>query len=343
MPRRIKPGLTPQSNQDIINTGYKSWSQDHAQRYEAVGTLPYLPSVFPDQKIDRPSRNISRAIWLPESTYIKTIESAFAKFVGSKALAETMIEAFDTTPAEAGDNRSLTDYAINCLEENISFATATGHIDRLTDVAEFNQALSLAVARREGKKYMPQFKVVINKNMTRERFKKYIPAPWLATLGQGVYWGAPSGDSSKKHGITDEASQEINNRMMQQYIKDKRIHAVALALVPSQSALVKVSGTEEDYWQMKDASSSAPLLVRSDGGIIPANRYQDSILVGSVMPVDRTKGISNISFKEQVTQNLATELALQAYELTGLRVQYNGQMIGERALKHATSLGSYPG
>lgn len=341
MPLEKTPGVPPPSNQDIINAGYKSWSEEHAQRYEAVGTLPYLPFIFPDQKIDKPSRNISRAIWLPESRYIKAIETAFVKFVGSKALAETMITAFDTTPADASDSESLTDYAISCLEQNVSFTTAAGHIDRLSDVAEFNQALSLAVARREGKKYMPQFKVVINKNMTRERFK-FIPAPWLATIGQGVYWGAPSGESSKKHGITETASQEINNRMMQRYLQDKRKYAVALALVPSQSAFVKVNSPDEDYWQMKDASGSAPLLVRSDGGIIPANRYRDSVSLGPVMRIDRAEGKSNKSYKEQVVRNLATELALQAYELTGLRVQYNGQMIGERAVRQSISLENYP-
>lgn len=341
MPLKKNTGITSNLNQDVINAGYKSWSREHAERYEAVGTLPYLPSVFPDQRIDKPSRNISRAICLPESGYIRAIEATFAKFVGSKAVAQNMIEAFDTTPATAGDNRSLTDYAIDCLEENISFTTATAHIDRLTDVAELNQALSLAVARKEGKKYMPQFRVVINKNMTRERFK-YLPAAWLAALGQGVYWGAPSGESSKKHGISEAASEEINNRMMQQYLRDKRRQAVALALVPSQSALVKISGPDEDYWQMKDASRSAPLLVRSEGGIIPANRYQDSISLGSVMPVARDEGTSNKALKEQVTKNLATELALQAHELTGLRVQYNGRMIGERVVEQTTLRGSYP-
>lgn len=300
-----------------------------------------MPVLLRDQKIDKPSRRISRAIILPETGYIKAVEAAFAKVVGSKAVANTLITAFDETPAQPNaGSQSLTDYAIECLQEGKSFITVTGHIDRLTDVAEFNQALSLAVARREGKKYMPQFKVVINKNMAWESIHG-VPAAWLASFGQGIYWGAPPGESARAHGITDETIDEVNGRMMVEYLADKQSKAVALALVPHQSGLKKDNDGHGELWVMKDASPSEPLLVRSEGGIIPGNRYGDSIMLGSVIPVERPQNMRKKAYAEQLTTTVALKLAQQTHELTGLRVAYNDQMVGKAAMAGVTLRGSY--
>jgi hypothetical protein len=308
--------------QQNINAAYSQWSADHQARYSHVGTLPYRPKLFPDQQLEKASRSINRAaLWLPETAYLKGMEKIFASAVGSRALAETIIAGFEYTPATPLGSASLVDHSLECLENGQSFGITTGHIDRLTDVAELTQGLSLAVSRRVGRKHIGSFKVLVNKNMTRETFFR-VPAAWLGTLGLGIYWGSPLGESAEKNNLSEEAIAEINKRFSQAFMKDKKKGAVALGFVPSLSGMKKTEDPLE--FEMRDAAYSASVIGHCEGGVIPANRYGDEVIFGSVIETKRgdDETLSKKDFNRQLADKVALELVEQTKELTGAPVTY---------------------
>ncbi len=152
----------------------KPWAENHKSRYKHTGTLPYLPSIFPDQRIDVAGRDLTALhSLLPEKQYMAIHRLAYAKAVGSVAVANFIIKSFKTTPAFGEESElSMVDYVAQCLDNGQSIAVASGHLDRLSDLTDLEDGLNIALAEEYGLKYADRFKVVVNKLMTCETFCK---------------------------------------------------------------------------------------------------------------------------------------------------------------------------
>jgi hypothetical protein len=189
--KRLHHGPRGRKGKGAYRLGLDKWSKDHSHGVQHIGTLPYMPDLIRPQRFERASTPINKfALRLPESAYLKTYRFFYNHAVGSEEVAKNIIESFNTTPAFPESRESLVDYAIDCLDNGVSFGISSAHFDRLSDVADFGAGLSLAVAARKGRKYISNFKLLVNKNMTRETYKN-IPIPLLISLGMVAYWGLP--------------------------------------------------------------------------------------------------------------------------------------------------------
>ena len=163
MSEALETPLDEASLQAKLDKGCDQWSKKHKDRYKHIGTLP-KSRLFKDQQIEVASRKTNRAaIFLPEAAYVKAFRLVYAKSVGSKALAATIVETFNNTlaSAERHEGPSITGQTIAFLENNydkdpdsaMSMAVISAHLDRLTDIADFIGGLSLAVAEERGKEF----------------------------------------------------------------------------------------------------------------------------------------------------------------------------------------------
>jgi len=301
--------------------GLDSWSKTHASQVDGIGRLPYWPDKIKSQRLDRPAGQINRvALWLPETTYLKTFRKLYGVAVGSQSLAGEIIDGFDETPAFVDSSQSVTDYAIDCLESDISFGISSGHLDRLSDIADFEAGLSLAVAARKGRKYIENFKLLINKNITRESYKK-IPLPLLISTGLVAYWGLPPGESMEEHGISEEIAREVNQLMIDQYRQDRKLGAVVLGFVPSGSRAEKQIDPVTQKLvalRLKEAYTGS-FMIRCAGGIIPANRIGNEFRIGQVIELQSDGKKKN---KPQLVDDVNMAHAAQGARLSGVPVSF---------------------
>jgi hypothetical protein len=296
--------------------GLDRWSRNHARDVKHIRSVPYMPGVLSDQVFNKPARQITRAsIYLPESAYLKGFKKFYELSIGSKELAENIIDGYDNTPAQDGSGGSITDWAVDCLDEGLSFGLNSGHLDNLTDVADMEAGLSLAVAARKGRKYVSNFKLLINKNMTRESYK-FIPLPWLLSIGLVPYWGLPPGKSASENGITDDLLVEINKLVIDQYWSDRKIGAVALGFVLGGTRVIKVADPATGKIQklMMPEPYAGSFASRCEGGLVIANRVKDNVEISSVVNVSDNGRRKN---RGQLIDELHRIHAEQASRLTG--------------------------
>jgi len=310
--------------------GLDRWSKKHKHEVRHIGSVPYWPSLFPDQMVNVPYREITAAsVFLPEAAYLRAFKKFYDISVGSCELADSIIDSFDTTEAFAdGSGRSITDWAIECLENDISFGITSAHIDGLSDIADMEAGLSLAVAARKGRKYINNFKLLINKNMTRESYKK-IPLPWLLSIGLVPYWGIPPGRSLEGNGIPDEVAAEINKLMIEQYKKDRKLGSVALGFVLAGSRPDEITNsiTGELEQLMLPEAYTGSFAARCDGGIVVANRVERNFEISNVIDVTKKRG--------ELVDELHNEHATQAFRLKGIPVGYialSGESMGKEVI-----------
>jgi len=293
------------------------WSKNHKQRYKSMGTLPYLPAVFKDQMINLPGRET--ASWaigpIHRRAYIKAVKSA--------EVADQIISDFASIPAfEEADSPSLVDFTAQLLEEGGSIAVATGHLDSLSDISDFTDGLNLAVAEKYGSRYSDRFKVVVNKLMTRETML-HMPLPNLISIGLAPRWGLPL-VGAEKWEVPQEAQEMVNGLLAKTLMLEQRKRGQVVGIVPAGSAVAQVKDPDSQELQKlvfsySDATSA--LFARYDA-VIPANRWEDQIKIGSVIPVAKPKGMSNKQYGHEITDHLYYVLALQASELTGVPVEF---------------------
>ncbi len=304
--------------------GLDGWSKNHSENVPHMGKLPYWPEFFKDQRVDVPNRSIGRLSKLPDKYYLKSFEYFYAKAVGSRALANSIIETFDTTPAfpEEG-SLSLTEYAIDCLKNDISFGVVSGHADRLSDIADFTGGISLAVARREGKKYLDNFRLLVNTNMTRETYRG-IPIAWLISVAMGAYWGLPPGESIGEYDIPKDVMDYVNKILIDCYRSERKLGAVVLGSVPAGARMVKVFNKNTDALEQMDFKDcyTGSFMTRCEGGVIPTNRVEDRIEIGPVIKVDKNKNV--------LTDRVMQVLAGQVVRLANVPVGYKA-LSGENA------------
>lgn len=293
------------------------WSQNHKQRYKAIGTLPYLPAVFKDQMINLTGREI--ASWAISPIH----HQAYIKAVKSAEVANHIINDFELTPAfEEADSPSLVDYAAQLLEEGGSVAVATGHLDSLGDISDFTDGLNLAVSKKYGARYSDRFKVVVNKLMTRETMLR-VPIPHLLSIGLAPRWGLPV-VGAEKWGVPPEAQEMVNGLLAKTLVSEQRQRGQVVGIVPAGSAANQIKNpyTQELEKLIFPYSDAAAALFARYDGIIPANRWGDEIKIGSVINVAKPKGISSRQYGHEVTDHLNYILALQASELAGVPVEF---------------------
>jgi hypothetical protein len=322
--------------QPRLNKGFKSWSHDHEERFEHMGTLPAIPSIIRSQRIDNPKKGITRAaIYLPETAYLRLLRSGYEKAVGSRALANTIIGCFQATPAFANgeDIRSFTEYAIDFLDESnprqeagsMALGVASAHIDRLSDISDFTAGLSLSVAEEKGRRYVDRFGFIINKNTTRETYRG-IPLSLFTSLGLIAYHGIPPGESATKHGIDQEVIKYVNRLLSGAMLRDKKEKGrMVWGIVPAGKGMTSVRNevTNEPELEMGDTSYTSSLWLRCEGGVIPANRYDNEIIIGSIIPTGRPEDIKKNDFDNILADRVARELAMQAFQLTGLAIKFS--------------------
>lgn len=322
------------------------WSQKHSERYSNIGTLPYRPWLYRDQKIKKASRKISKlAIYLPETAYLKSARKVYERAVGSTALAEQIIDGYHRRVAfEGATTMSIPEYAIACMDEKSddseyggrTLGIACGHADRLSDVGDFTSGLSLAVSDIVGTKYVERHKAVVNKNMTRETMKiaigritVQVPLAWLMSYGFEPYWGMPKGESPKLYGITEEMGDAVDSRMMRQFIADKKKGGTTVTYVPSAKGLDKVvnpTNGNVDRFLMGDASFTRPLTSSCNAGVVVANRFGNNFSISTVMPNVKPEGVSTKSHRQNFMEQVVAESACQIAELSGVPVEYEGRV-----------------
>lgn len=322
-----------------LHQAYDLWTASHKQRYPHMGVLRYHPRRYPDQRLDRPARSINRLATnprMPETAYLKTFRFLHARAVGSTAVANKIIEDFHTQTVAVKGAPTIAEYAVECLESGKMLGINSGHIDRLTDIADFTAGLNLAVAETHGRKYIGRFLVVVNKNMTREKFYG-IPIPRLISTGLGIYWGSPPGTSAREFGVPPEAEAKINSMAARQVVNDKKRGGLVLGFVPAGSGMDKLIGPDDELQKltMKDASYTAPFMVRSDGGLLPVNRYQDSFAIGSLIATEKPAAFTKKGFERHLSDQAALALIEQAAHLTGVDCEY--RPLGRLALIAAAS------
>jgi hypothetical protein len=314
--------------------GLDRWSKVHQKQVKHIRSLPYLPSVFPDQMINKPSGRITRAsIYLPETTYLKGFRKFYDLSVGSQELAQQFIDGFDSTPAFDDSSESLTDWAINCLDNGLSFGVNSGHIETLSDVADLEAGLSLAVAARKGRKYIENFKLLVNKNMSRESYK-FIPLPWLLSVGLVPYWGLPPGQSATENELEDDVVTEVNKLVIDQYKNDRKLGSVALGFVLGGTRVIKIKDSVSGQVQslMMPEAYAGSFAGRCGGGIVVANRVKNEFEISGVVNISqngRTKP------RGQLVDELHNIHAHQASRLTGIPVGYtalSGETEGKEVL-----------
>lgn len=298
--------------------GLTRWSKKHAKEVPHVGALPYLPSIFPDQMINRPTRPITDlSIYLPETTYLKGFKKFFDISVGSKDVADSIIDGFNTASAygESG-GPSITEWAISCLEAGESFGISSAHLDTLADIGNLETGLSLAVAAQKGRKYINNFKLLINKNMSRETYKK-IPMAWLISAGLVAYWGIPPGESLQENDIPDSVVKEVNGLIVDQYRRDRKLGSVALGFVPGGTRPLKVldAGGNLEALELPECYTGS-FMTRCEGGIVVANMVGKNVQIGKVIETGRPKT------KNDLIDEVNFAHASQASRLTGLPVQF---------------------
>lgn len=336
--------------QDRLHKGFASWTTDHSKRYPRIGSLPYWPDVFRDQRLEKPfkpvnglARLLSKhessenklarpAIYLGRLAYMKTLREAYVQTVGSKAVANSIIYAFQNIPASVEDlySPTLSEYVVECFENegDHTIGLTSGHLDRLSDIGEFAGGLNIALAEEHGLKYIDRVNMLINMNMTRQTHRTMripIPLPWLITTGAGAYWGVPPGESAQTHGIEESDMGVANAVVSHQFIADKKERDMVFAYVPTGSGAVKVLNEETGEIErllLKDASYTSALTVRCYGGIIPVNRYANEIAIGSVIKNDKPEDIKKKDYEKILTDQVMETHASQAHELTGLPVAY---------------------
>jgi hypothetical protein len=321
-----------------MHEAFSGWAADHKQRYNHMGVLPYDPEHYPDQRLEISSRRIKSpempshtgrasraAFFLKQTAYLKALKLVYVKSVQSKELANSIINDFQSKPAFPGyNNPSIAEYVVNKLDEDGSVGIVSGHVDRLTDIADFTAGLNLAVAEENGLKYIDRFRILVNKNMTRETYFK-VPIPTLMSIGVGVYWGLPPGKSAEKFGITPEISKEVNKRVSHQIVTDKKEKSFVLGFVPAGSGMEQSTDPKSSKLlglTIKDSSYTAPLLVRCEGGVIPVNRYGDESIIGTVMETTRPEGINKKDFEKILADKVVETFAKQTMDLAGVSVQY---------------------
>lgn len=349
---KFKQEISPERKavQDRLHQGFDSWTADHSQRYPRMGSLPYWPAVFSDQRLEKPHKPVNAlarllskhesaenklarpAVYLGELAYMKALREAYVQTVGSKAVASSIIYAFQNVPAFGTElySPTLSEYVVECLENegDHTIGLTSGHLDRLSDIGEFAGGLNIALAEEHGLKYTDRVKMLVNMNMTRQTHRIMhvpIPLPWLITAGVGVYWGVPPGESARTHGIEESDVAVANATVSHQFITDKKERDMVFAYVPTGTGAVKVlsEGTGEiAHLLLKDASYTSPLTVRCFGGIIPVNRYANEVAIGSVIRNDKPEDIKKKDYEKILTDQVMEEHASQAHELTGLPVAY---------------------
>jgi hypothetical protein len=334
-----------------LHEGFTSWSADHSKRYPRMGRLPYRPDIFPDQRIDRPFRpitfaaraiakaersnrnsvkSIRPALYLGRLVYFEGIKKAHAKTLGSKALSETIISGFLSTPARGTEyeSDSLVDYVAGKLDDNETVGLTGAHLSALADIGEFAGALNIAMAEQYGFKYIDRVNTLINTNMTRQTYKVGrfpVPISWLVRSGTGIFWGVPPGENAEKYGIGAGPLTQANKKFLESFDKHKKEKSMVLAYVPSGSGAIHVNNNETgelEKMTLKDPSFTATLTRWCEGGIIPVNRYGEQIIMGSVIENERPAGISKKHYSKMLTDKVMQEHATQASELTGVPVEY---------------------
>ena len=332
---------------------YGVWSREHSQRYENMGTLPYWPWLFRDQRLKNSSKRISRAVlWLPETNFLKTQKALYAKAIGSKAVAASIIDGFNSTPINSTEGAaSIADYTIDFLRGGLAnsqgeplraMGIATGHLQSLTDIGEFTGGLHIAIAEREGKQFADRFSVTINKNAVRESYKMVrlgrlaipLPITTLAALGFGLRFGAPPGESSERLGMPKEAATIINRAFAVDFKNDRDKQPIVLGQVPSNGGAIWVRGQEGGEVEeivLRDASFTKSILGRLDGGIVAANRYEQDIRISELIEVEKPQGLSKTNFENRLSDQVMVTLASQTTELTGLPASFTPLSMGSDA------------
>ena len=333
-----------------LHKGFSSWSTEHSKRYPRMGKVPYRPDLFPDQRIDRPFRPINGlaraiakgersnneaaryakpAIYLGRLAYLNFMKKLHAKTVGSEALSATMVTGFLSTPADGleFDSPSIAEYVVNSLEENMTIGLTSAHLEALADIGEFAGALNISIAELHGFKYIDRINTLINTNMTRQTYRVGripVPIPLLVTVGSGVFWGVPPGESAEKHGLDSKTVEEPNSQVSRAFVKSKKAKSMVFAYVPTGSGAVRTIDQEtgEEKTVLKSAEYTAPLTVRCEGGIIPVNRFGGEIAIGGIVKNKRPEDVSKKDYEKILTDNLMQEHAIQATELTGLPTEY---------------------
>ena len=268
--------------------GLDRWSRKHEAEVRDIRALPYWPSIFGSQRINQPSRPMNKILhfMLRETTHLKAQERIFAKIVGSTALANDMIERFETTPAFEGlDDLSLVDYAIFCRENGISFGLNSVHPDpdKLTDIADFAGGYKYAVARRMGLRYTDNFRLLVNKNMTRESYK-HIPIATFGWLCMTLYWGLPPGGSAVENGISEESLRDVNVALSQQYREDREKGSIALNFVTTGTRAKWQGGQPHNPERIiLGECYTESFMTRCVGGLIAANRIGDRFEVSPII------------------------------------------------------------
>lgn len=348
-----------------LHEGFDSWTAEHSRRYPRMGRLPYRPDLFPDQRLDRPFRPISGiarviahaerskrrvvkparpAVYLGRLAYFESIKIAHAKTLGSKALSETMILGFLSTPASDTEFEALStaQYVAQKLDEekDMTVGLTSGHLSTLADIGEFAGALNIAMAELYGFKYIDRVNTLINTNMTRQTYrvgKIPVPIPWLVKSGTGIFWGVPPGESAEKHGIGVRLLDEANRKFMQAFLERKKKKSMVFAYVPTGSGVVQVMNTETGELEklvLKDPSYTVPLTVRCGGGIIPVNRSGEQIAIGSVIKNERPADVKKKDYEKILTDRVMQKLAAQAKDLIGVPVEYT-RLYPEEHLTHS--------
>jgi hypothetical protein len=270
--------------------------------------------------------------------------------VGSTAVANTIIEGFGTIQAseDGEDPRSLTEYTIDFLGSGsgkspkeisgekrpggMALGITSAHLDRLSDITDFTAGLNLSVAKEKGRKYIDRFGFVINKNTTRETYM-HLPLPWFASFGLEEYFGIPPGKSADKYGLDEEIIKYVNGRMSSAMLRDKKEKdRVVWGIVPAGSGMTPVHNESTGALEklvMGDTSYTSALLARCEGGVIPASRYGDEILIGSTVPTEREEGTRKKDFEKTLADRVVRELAKQAFELTGGAVIEFPQLVSQ--------------
>lgn len=338
MERQLHHGPTAKLNRRHPQ-GLDRWSRVHAHDQKAIGTLGYWPNLFKGQQINRASTPFNTfAVLLPENIHLRVMHRLFELTVGSKEVSEDIIDGFNNTPAFSTNDEhelswevrypdfhaycetndlpgNLTDYAVFCLENKISFGVSSAHLERLADVGEFTAGLSLAVAARKGRTYLENFKLMVNKNMTRETYKK-IPISWLLSWGLTPYWGLPPGKGPEDNAISDEIMEQVNIEVVRQFVRDQTLGSVALGFVPAGSRPGEATDPETGKTILKlKQSFTDSFAYRCKGGVIIANRVGDKVEIGHV--IEQSDQFERRVSRNEFVDKINRAHALQAVKLTG--------------------------
>jgi hypothetical protein len=324
---------------------FTPWSENHRKDYSGIGVLPYDPNLYPEQRIDNHIIEARiRSTRIPSSVFIWGMRRKIISTFADKKKGQAFVNTFNSTPGYEDTESPLSEVIANeFLDQGRSVAIITDHADNLTDIARATAGLSVALATKFGDKYMGDFGILVNKNITRETHKGRKIVSKLSDIAE-VHTVMPDTASVEKYRkIASQAGEEITEEEVGQISKkvtggsarvifrrikngkDSKADGLIEGIVPTGQGTIKLL---DRHKQVKAhtipavTNTAANLLCRFDGAIA-VSLIGDEYKISPIIPIKEILEGSNDPFANLVlTENIMDMLAEQTTEVAGLPVHY---------------------